>query len=292
MSNPLAIDAQLVRALVASQFPAWSELEVVPVEPNGWDNRTFRLGSDKSVRLPSHERYAPQVEKEHRWLPRLAPHLPYPIPRPIELGAPGLGFPLPWSVYAWLEGETVAVGRTRNLEALASDLADFLRALHRIGATEGPRPGRHNFFRGGPPATYDEKTRAAIEALHEHIDQRRALALWERALASEWRSDPVWLHGDLVSTNILVRAGRLSAVIDFGVCGVGDPACDLAIAWTFFHGESRTLFRRAVGLDPETWARARGWALWKRAVALATDPSDAESQRVIEELLADHEAEA
>lgn len=104
----------------------------------------------------------------------------------------------------------------------------------------------------------------------------------------------MWFHGDIASGNLLIKDGRLAAVIDFGTSGVGDPACDLVIAWTMFSGESREAFRSAVAQDSDTWARARGWALWKALITLADHIDTNESRaavnrRVIAEVLADHD---
>lgn len=287
-----AIDEALVRRLLAAQFPHWADLPLTPAEPQGWDNRTFRLGADMSVRLPSAASYVRQVEKEHRWLPLLAPQLPLPIPAPLARGAPGKGYPFPWSVYRWIEGETASAERIRDMAEFATDLAHFLAALQRIDASGGPLPGAHNFFRGGQLAVYDAETRSAIAALSDEIDPRRATALWDRALASTWQGRPVWVHGDVAVGNLLVRDGRLSAVIDFGSSGIGDPACDTVIAWTLLEGESRAAFREALPLDDATWTRGRGWALWKALITLAgsraTDPARAaEARRVIDAVLAD-----
>jgi len=262
------------------------------VELDGWDNRTFRLGDDMSVRLPSAEGYVPQVEKEHRWLPRLAPHLPLPIPAPIAKGEPGEGYPWPWSVYRWLDEEPAATAPITDFRQFAVDLAKFLAALYRIDATEGPTAGPHNFWRGGPLTVYDAETREAIAALGDEIDPGAATAVWETALAATWTGSPVWVHGDVAMGNLLVRDGRLAAVIDFGSSGVGDPACDTVIAWTLFTGESREAFRSTLGVDAGTWARGRGWALWKALITVAgsreMDPEKADdSRRVIAEVLAE-----
>jgi aminoglycoside phosphotransferase (APT) family kinase protein len=290
--DEINIDATLVRRLVAAQFPRWAGLPVRLVELDGWDNTTFRLGEDMSVRLPSAEEYAPQVEKEHRWLPKLAPLLPLPIPVPLAKGAPGDGYPFPWSVYRWLEGETAATGRIDDPVDLATTLADFLAALYRIDPTGGPPPGRHNFFRGGPLTVYDAETRRALAALDGEVDTNAAGTVWEASLGTEWDGPPVWVHGDVAAGNLLVKNGRLSAVIDFGTSGVGDPACDVTIAWTLLSGESRDAFRAALPIDDATWARGRGWALWKALITLAeylrTDAEKAEeARRVICEVLAD-----
>ncbi len=297
MANPksaeLVIDASLVRRLIATQFPRWSDLEVRPIEPGGWDNRSFRLGEQMTVRLPSAEHYVLQVEKEYRWLPRLAPQLPLPIPVPLAKGTPGEGFPWPWSVYRWLQGETLAVERVADLGQVAKDLTRFLRALRQADAASGPLPGDHNFHRGGPPAFYDEQTRQALPLLEGQVDTVAAREVWEAAFAAPFEGTPVWFHGDIAWGNLLVEQGRLSAVIDFGTSGVGDPACDLAIAWTFFHGESREVFRDGMALDRGAWARGRGWTLWKALIVLAgmTGASASEKAKqltVIEDVLADH----
>ncbi|TPK33298.1 aminoglycoside phosphotransferase family protein [Mesorhizobium sp. B2-5-4] len=297
MMLEVAIDAALVRRLIAAQFPHWKNLAVRPVDFGGWDNRTFHLGDEMTVRLPSAAAYALQVEKEHRWLPRLAPLLPLPIPVPLAMGVPAEGYTWHWSVYGWIEGEIAKPERIANLSEFAADLARFLVALKQVDATDGPAPGQHNFFRGGPLTVYDGETRQAISALGSSIDAGAATAVWEIALAAAWESPPVWFHGDVSRGNLLVEKGRLSAVIDFGTSGVGDPSCDLAIAWTLFEGESRDTFRACLAADEATWARGRGWALWKALITAAghIDVASAEieeSWRVIDAVLIDRERQA
>ena len=292
-TDEVATDVALVRQLLAAQFPHWAGLPITPAVPQGWDNRTFRLGADMSVRLPSAEGYTPQVEKEHRWLPILAPQLPLPIPVPLALGMPGEGFPWHWSIYRWLEGETASIERIDDINAFATELAHFLAALQRIDPTDGPPPGPHNCYRGGSLMVYDAETRHAIAALDGTIDTDAVTEVWETALQATWHGPPVWLHGDVAAGNLLVSDGRLSAVIDFGCAGVGDPACDVSIAWTLLGGASREAFRAALPVDDATWARGRGWALWKGLITLAgyinTDPVKAgEARRVIDEVLDDH----
>ncbi|MEV5603167.1 aminoglycoside phosphotransferase family protein [Streptomyces sp. NPDC052299] len=287
------IDAALVERLIAAQFPQWSGLPVVPVEVDGWDNRTYRLGDAMTVRLPTAAGYVPAVEKEHVWLPRLAPSLPVPIPPVLALGAPGEGYPFPWSVRRWLPGETAARGRIADLPGFAVSVAEFIRALQRCDPAGGPEAGAHSWYRGASPAYYDEETRRCLAALADRVDRDRARAVWEAALDAEWHGDPVWFHGDIASGNLLVRGGELGAVIDFGTSGVGDPACDLVIAWGLFDGDSREAFRSAVRQDAGTWARARGWALWKALLNLTGDAGDdparaANELRVVGAVLADH----
>lgn len=293
MSDPKpTIDTNLVRRLIITQFPQWRHLPVSPVASGGWDNRTFHLGDDMTVRLPSAAPYALQVEKEQRWLPRLAPLLPLPIPVPLAMGEPAEGYPWHWSVYRWIEGETAKTAEIADIRQFAVDLADFLIALRRIDSAGEPAPGQHNFFRGGPPSVYDNQTREALKALQGQIDTEAATAVWDAALAATWHGPPIWFHGDVAWGNLLVQNGRLSAVIDFGTSGVGDPSCDLAITWTFFDGESREAFRAAIDVDDATWARGRGWTLWKALITVAGhDANQAEaerSRRVIDDVLADY----
>ncbi len=269
-----AITADLVRCLVREQFPGWADLEIRPVDLDGWDNTTFRLGDDMSVRLPSDDPYVAQIDKEHRWLPTLAPHLPYPIPVPLAKGVPGCGFTRPWSIHGWIDGHPVALTPVRDLGQLAEDLAGFLIALHQVPAEDGPRAGPHSFGRGGSVSVWDSETRAALDALGDRIDAQGAQEVWEVALASSWVGPDVWVHGDMAPSNFLVRNDRLCGVIDFGCSAVGDPACDLTLAWTVFDGASRRRFMRAVPVDDDTWARARGWALWKAVIGLPTLPED------------------
>ncbi len=271
MADRREIEVATVERLVAAQFPQWAELAVRPVAEGGWNNRTFHLGQHMCVRLPSAERYVAQVEKEVRWLPVLAPNLPFLVPVPLGLGRPGGGYPWPWSIYEWIEGETAKRGRISSLVDFALDLADFLNALRAIDAANGPRAGPHNFHRGGALKVYDTETRTAIETLCGELDVPRITALWDAALASHWVGQPVWVHGDIAEGNLLVRDGKLAAVIDFGTCGTGDPACDLVIAWTLFDKPAARAFRQRVGLDAQTWERARGWCLWKALIVIAAE---------------------
>ena len=278
-----AITTELAARLVAEQFPQWAGLPVRRVEPGGWDNVTFRLGADLSVRLPSGPGYAQQVDKEHRWLPVLAGQLPLRIPQPLVRGVPGCGFPWPWSVYRWLPGTPLAASHIKDPAALAADLAGFLAALYKIDPTGGPPPGPHSCHRGAPLTVYDGEARQALTALDGEIDTALAARVWQEALAATWHGPPVWVHGDVADGNLLVQDGRLAAVIDFGCCAVGDPACDTVIAWTYFSGESRRVFSGRLPVDVATWARGRGWALWKAMIvlvdALRDDPADARATK-------------
>lgn len=287
------LDAALAARLVAAQFPEWADLPVRPVAVNGWDNRTFRLGDTMTVRLPTHERYVAAIDKEQTWLPRLAPHLPLPIPVPLALGAPAADYPWPWSVRRWIDGHLATRDRVTDHVAFGRDLAGFLVALVGVDPSGGPAAGTHSFFRGAPLTVYDGETRAALATLGTRVDGPAALGVWTAALDAPWTGEPVWFHGDVASGNLLVDdAGQLAAVLDFGTCGVGDPACDLVLAWTLLDGPGRAALRAAMPADDAMWARAAGWALWKALITIAAPDADPQTAAAATEtmsaVLADH----
>ncbi|MEO7844916.1 MAG: aminoglycoside phosphotransferase family protein [Nocardioides sp.] len=279
----LTVDAQIVQQLVLDQFPEWSHLDIEPVRNPGWDNFTFRLGEDLLVRLPSAAEYALAVEKEQQWLPRLAPHLSVPIPSVRGLGVPGAEYPFAWSVYDWIDGSTSTRADAADQARFGDQLADFLVSLRGIDPTDGPQPGIHNWYRGVTLLTYDTTARRALDALTGHINVDLAAEVWADALAAPWDGADVWFHGDLAEGNLLLRDGQLAAVIDFGTCGVGDPSCDLAIAWTLLVEPGRRLLKDRLQIDEATWSRGRGWALWKTLSSLAsaiTHDDEPETERL------------
>ena len=292
--DELDVDAALVRRLLAEQFPDWADLPLEPVFPRGTDNRLFRLGDELVVRLPCRERTVKTLEKEREWLPRLAPHLPLEVPAPLAVGSPADGYPWTWSIYGWLDGESAISSPVADLDRAGTDLAGFIDALQRIDPAGGPRAGDGNFARGAPVAALDGYVRKSIAALDRQIDVGRVTALWESALnAPVWERPPVWVHGDLDARNLLVRDGRIAAVVDFGCLGVGDPACDVAAAWKLFPPEARGRFRRDLSVDDATWVRALGWIVYQSLGALAyytleTNPSlFTEAKRWLAEVLAE-----
>jgi aminoglycoside phosphotransferase (APT) family kinase protein len=256
------IDTALVRALLAEQFPQWAGLPITPLGEGNSDNVIFRLGSDLVVRLPRPNRARFQVLKEHRWLPVLAPQLPLAVPQPVALGEPSSAYDRHWSVYRWLDGHIAELHAPADPHVAARELARFVAALEAIDTTDGPEPGPQNFFRGGLLTVEDAHIRGTIAALDGLVDTAGLRRAWETALAAPaWHKPPVWIHGDLHGGNLLTADGRLSAVIDFGGLGVGDPACDLMVAWLFLSAESRPTFRDELQVDDATWARGRGWGM-------------------------------
>ncbi|MHC5268920.1 aminoglycoside phosphotransferase family protein [Enterococcus sp. LJL98] len=287
----MEITTKFVKCLVKEQFPKWQHLAIQPVDQSGHDNRTFHLGKEYSVRLPSGVAYAGQVTKEAQWLPKLQGGLSYEIPVPVALGKPTAPFPFPWSINRWIDGQTVSVQTVPDRLVFAHDLARFLNELQQIDVTGGPLAGKQNFYRGGALKVYHQETRQALTKLSSVFPAKPLQEIWERALASHWQQPPVWVHGDLAVGNLLVRDGRLVAVIDFGILGIGDPACDYVMAWTFFEQSSREIFKKSLACDEATWERSKGWALWKALISYQSEePESTNSQwasQTIHELLAD-----
>ena len=287
------INAILAHRLMVAQFPQWKDLPVMPVVVGGWDNRTFHLGKDMLIRMPSSMEYADKVDKEQKWLPKLAPLLPLEIPKPLAMGRPSADYPCEWPIYRWIEGETVAFTPVHDIEDLAVRLAKFVIALQQINIPEGPLPKFGDFSYIGGLSAYDNETRRAIVALQGKIDAEAATTLWEKTLTTRWQLKPVWVHGDISAANLLMQNGKLKAVIDFGGLSVGDPACDLVITWKFFQGKSRDVFRQTLSLDKDTWTRAGAWALWKALIVWAgfVETNIVESnvaRRTVQEVLEDY----
>lgn len=293
-----ATTSSLIKTLIKKQFPEFSHLEIQPVDIQGHDNRTYRLGNDMLVRIPTSESYALKVPKEQEWLPKLKDHLSIPISSPIKMGIPSQDYPLPFSIYAWIEGKSIntITMDDSNQESLAQDLGLFLKELQSIDISgdciNDLSPGLHNWWRGDHVSVYDEQAREQIKKLGDVIDPDLALPLWEKAIGTTWSKSPVWIHGDMAVGNILVKNKKLSGIIDFGSMGVGDPACDLVIAWTYLKSTSREIFKQTLGLDEDTWLRAKGWALWKATYELyhikdLKNPNALKQKDIIHDLLYD-----
>ena len=264
-ADELHTDEALVRRLLAAQFPQWAELPIEVLPAGGTDNAIYRLGDELSVRLPRRRDWATgSLDKEFEWLPKLAPLVPLSVPTPVARGAPGEGYPHEWAVYNWLDGEN-ATSVQLDLPRAAVDLAELLAALRRIDPSGGPPPSG----RGGPLRPRDGATRAGIAALADAIDATAVTAAWEVALAApDWDRPPVWIHGDLDARNLLVRDGQITGVVDWGAVCVGDPACDVKVAWAVLDAKTRPVFRDLLEIDGATWARGRGWALSQALIAL------------------------
>jgi aminoglycoside phosphotransferase (APT) family kinase protein len=285
------LNASLVRQLVAGQFPDLAGLPVRVVSSTGTVNAIYRLGEHFYARLPRLLRYAGDLEREWRWLPELAPGLTLRVPEPIGLGQPTTEYPFTWAIYRWIDGRPYTDQLIDDERQAAGDLARFVAELRRTApAADAPAGGRL------PLAQLDAGTRTSITAAAGAIDVPAALAAWASALhAPVWDGHPVWIHADLLRPNLLVAGGRLSAVIDFGSAGVGDPATDVIPAWAVFGPAGRAAFRAALGVDDGTWHRARGIALHQAAAlipyyAVSNPGFAALGQRTVEQVIADFRA--
>jgi aminoglycoside phosphotransferase (APT) family kinase protein len=259
----VSIDENLIRNLIAMQVPKWADLRLSSIPTSGTVNAIFRLGSEMYVRLPRAERFVASLDNELEWLPRLGPYLSLAVPKPVFRGESGAGYPFPWAIFRWRDGQTYAAEHVRRESNEAIALGDFIRELRAIDPTEAPRSHRDQ------PVIDDDFTKLSIEALPAGFDRSEVWSAWKTVLqADAWnRKNAVWIHGDLIPPNVLVHRGRISAVLDFGDVGVGDPAVDLIPAWSLFGSEGRAVFRAKLEADQDTWARARAFA-FRQAVRI------------------------
>jgi aminoglycoside phosphotransferase (APT) family kinase protein len=250
-------DTDLVRRLLASQHPHWAELPIERVQSAGTDNAMYRLGHELAVRLPRIHWSIESVVKERKWLPVLAPHLPLAVPSPVARGDPEEVFPYPWSVVRWISGEMATLDGLDDPVQAARDLAAFVRALQAVDPAGGPK-----HHRGLPVRLQEEGVRQGVAGLRGEVDGDAVLDAWHRVLeVPDYDGPPVWFHGDLSYLNLLTRGGKLSGVIDWGTCGVGDPAIETVVAWSLFPSDARDAYREALEVDDATWERGRGWVL-------------------------------
>jgi len=285
------IDTDLVRRLVAEQFPHLNDLPVTEFSSTGTVNAIYLLGDELCVRLPRVQRWASGLERECKWLPLLAPSLTLQVPAPVVKGSPTSYYPFVWAIFRWIDGETYAPDRIDDERRAAADLAQFVAELRRKDLPpiddETPYGGRPSL------AEQDAAVRAWIGQAGDLIDGPAVTAAWEDALSGPaWDGTYAWIHSDLVPPNLLVKDGRLRAVIDFGATGLGDPATDLNPAWSVFGQVGRTLFRDLVGADDDTWRRGRGIAIIQAAglvpYYVVTNPAySALGRRMFREILAD-----
>ena len=286
------INDQIVQTLIDEQFPNYSDLELRRLQSNGSDNVIYRLGRDMCVRLPLTPRASAMLMKEVDCIPKL-PRLPLQVPMPLSAGNAVTDYQSPWAIYRWIEGETLSDHPLQDVPDAAEKLARFIDVLQKADASDAPLYGEHNNFRGCPLRNRYEPTVAAIEKVSDLYNAKSLRSVWEQSLnLAEWSRGPVWIHGDIHAANLLMSDGKLSAVIDFGLMGAGDPAVDLIVNWSLLSESARSRFRSAVDIDEDTWLRGRAWALSTALIALAYYRDRHQylsnmSIRVIGEVLAD-----
>ena len=280
--DELRIDLALVRALVDRAHPGFAALPLRRLESSGSSNALFRLGDDLLVRLPRQSGGSAAIDKEATWLPVIAPSLPVAVPEIVAVGEPGFGYPERWSLVRWLDGSVPSVPDAGAFSEpprreLARDLAEVVAAIREIDVPPDAQaePALH-WYRGDPLATRDAPTRDAIAACRAigglTLDLDEVSRVWRDAMRlpdAHFASSPRWYHGDLFAENLLVRDGRLTAILDFGGLGIGDPTIDLIVAWEVLDDAARQVFREAIRVGESSWLRARAWAL---SIALIAFP--------------------
>ena len=281
------IDLPLVKRLLAGQFPRLADRPLTLVRSTGTVNAVYRLGDDLCVRLPRVSDWAGSLLREWTWLPKLAPLVSLHIPKPVELGKPADRYPFPWAIYDWIDGESYQAVRIGDERQIARDLANFIMELRCADTAGAPHGGRDHL------KALDVDTRSALDSLHNVLDSEAVSAAWTKALqAPAWDGKPVWIHGDLINSNLLVNSGQLQAVIDFGGAGIGDPAADIIPAWTIFGRAGRDTFRQAMNVVDAVWERARGYALHQALMIMPYYPETnpefvSMAKQVVAEVLAD-----
>lgn len=269
--DELAVDVHLVRRLIDRSLPQYADLRLQSLASSGSSNALFRLGDSLVVRLPRQPGGSTTIEKEARWLPVVAQGVTVGVPEIVAVGEPGFGYPEKWAVTTWLKGQVPTVpwgvdgGSSRRV---AEGLATFLTELRQVGlpASVNNEPALV-WYRGGHLGDMDSEFRQRVDECRQlgdlGLDLDRALKVWDDALAAERATDPLtsWYHGDLLAENLLIRDGELTAVLDFGGLGVGDPSVDLIVAWEVLDSQGRQIFRSATGVDGAAWAKGMGWAL-------------------------------
>jgi aminoglycoside phosphotransferase (APT) family kinase protein len=268
-ADELDISTELVAALISQQFPHLAHLPIKKLSSAGTENTIFRLGAELAIRMPRVPSAAKQAEREAIWLPRLANHLSLAVPEPIELGRPTEEFPHHWAICRWLKGENAFVRPATDLNESARVLARFVRSLHQAPVEGDTSLIATTSGRGVDLIHRDSATRDAIKTCEGLADTATLTALWDDALAApEWSGRSLWLHGDIHVGNLLTERGRITGMIDWGCLGLGDPACDLMVAWSMLDRESREIFRTALDVDDASWIRGRAWAISVAVIAL------------------------
>ncbi|PCI73597.1 phosphotransferase [Candidatus Dependentiae bacterium] len=288
--DEINIDIKLVKNLLSQQFSEWKNLNLELIKPEGTDNVMYRLGDDKVVRLPRNQISSLNIEKEINILPILKPHISISIPEVLAVGKSDESYPFPWLICSQLEGKNLDDKDEVDLNQAAIDLGNLVRSMQNINSKNGI-----TCKRGESISSRDNAVRKAIALSGRFFDTKLLTKLWNNVLkASEWKGDPVWIHGDLHPGNLLAQDGKISGIVDFSFSGIGDPAVDLMVAWTLFTKETREIFRAIVRPDDATWERARGWALFLGVLGyyyyVESNPAFAAiAKKSLDEVIIDHQ---
>lgn len=260
-AGQLQISAQTVRRLVAEQFPGWGDLPVRAVTSQGTVNALFRIGDALLARFPLQPgdagRQRRLLQAEARAASELLGRTRFATPRPVALGEPGAGYPLPWSVQTWLPGATATEQDPSGSVAFAHDLAEFIHDVRAIDTEGKVFSGRG---RGGDLQSQDDWMATCFDRSEQLLDVQRLRTVWAVLRGLPRTGADVMNHGDLIPGNVLVRAGRLTGVIDVGGLGPADPALDLVAAWHLLADGPRQALRDDLRCDDLDWERGKAWA--------------------------------
>ena len=264
----IELSLQDVRALLALHAPEWGIKRIEKVASAGTDNALFRLDDNCLLRIPSRPSAVEPLRKELIWLPKFT-GLSLSVPQVLLQSQTHNELGFDFGIYAWLDGEEAFPDRIDDLTQASKSLATFLTTLRKMPTDGAPLAGPHNNNRGIVLSELTDKTMTSIETLSDEINAEAARAIWEAACSNPFDAQPTWVHGDLKSDNMLAKGGRLSAVIDWGLSAVGDPAVDLATAWTWVTPENRAAFQNECNVSQTDWNRAKGWAVYCAVIALS-----------------------
>lgn len=278
--DEIAVSADVARGLIGAQFPQWADLPVRQVPSAGTVNAIFRVGDTLAARFPLRDRdpgvVRATLQREAAAAARLAEHSPVPVPRPVAIGEPGHGYPLPWTVQTWLSGTTATHEDPGGSAAFAQDLAGFIAALRAVDTLGATFQGRG---RGGDLRAHDEWMEECFDRSERLLDVPRLRRVWDelRDLPRDPAAPDVMAHGDLIPGNVLVAGGRLAGILDTGGFGPADPALDLVAAWHLLLDEPRRVLRDRLGSGDLEWERGKAWA-FEQAMGLPWYYADSNPQ--------------
>jgi aminoglycoside phosphotransferase (APT) family kinase protein len=259
--DQVVVDAGTARRLVRDQFPPWTDLPVRPLTSAATVNTIFRLGDELTARFPL--RLAP-VDDARCWLgaeaaasDEFAHVSPVAAPRPVALGEPGHGYPMPWSVQTWVPGRDATSEDTAGSLQLADDLGALLRSLRSADTRGRTFQGRG---RGGHLPDHEDWMDVCFRSSEHLLDVPTLRVLWAELRDLPEVDSDMMGHGDLTPPNVLVHAGRLTGVLDTGGFAAADPALDLVACWHLLDDRPRQAVRDALSCGDVQWRRGMAWA--------------------------------
>lgn len=260
-SDEVRVGPEVARHLIVDQFPCWSDLPIRAVVGGGTDHTIYRIGDELAARFPLHggdpaetrERLAVEAAAARE----LAACSPVPVPEPVAIGAPGTGYPLPWSIQKWVPGLVATEEDPGGSVVFARDLAEFIHSL-RTADTRGRRFSGNK--RGGDLKDHDDWMEECFRQSVGLLDVESLSEMWSRFRELPRAGADVMAHGDLIPGNVLVGNERLVGVLDGGGFAPADPALDLVAAWHLLDERPRLELRTILGCGDVEWSRGMAWA--------------------------------